>query len=318
MANSKHLAILKKSVDEWNAWRRENPDIVPDLKGAYLRRRRLESLNLAKAWLFETNLRRAGLARANFRKAQLGGADLSGADLSRAVFREANLRGANFSRCNLRGTDFTQATFGLTVLGNVDLSETKGLETVRHVSPSTLGVDTLYRSGGNIPEVFMLGCGLPEPMIALAKSLVTKPPKYYSAFISYAQPDESFAHLLYEHLQKNGVRVWFAPEDIKIGETIEESVDQAIQVYDKLILILSKNSIDRAWVRHEFERAVAKEKREKQIVLYPIRLDDAVFETTEQWAYDLRKRHISDFGNWTNPLMYQHAINRLLRDLNAN
>ena len=26
--------ILKKGVDTWNAWRRENPDIRPDLSGA--------------------------------------------------------------------------------------------------------------------------------------------------------------------------------------------------------------------------------------------------------------------------------------------
>ena len=34
MANDEHVAILKKGVDTWNAWRRENPDIRPDLSGA--------------------------------------------------------------------------------------------------------------------------------------------------------------------------------------------------------------------------------------------------------------------------------------------
>jgi hypothetical protein len=317
MSNSKQLALLKKGVEVWNAWRREERREIPDLKGAYLRRAHLEGVNFSRTLLFEVNLRRADLHRANLRAAHLGGADLSGADLSRASLRKATLNGANLSRADLRGADFSNATFGLTVLGNVDLSQTQGLETVTHASPSTLGVDTLFLSGGNIPEVFLRGCGLPESMIALAKSLVAKPRRYYSAFISYAQADASFATKLHDDLQKNGVRVWFAPEDLKIGDIIENSIDQAIQVYDKLILILSKNSIDRAWVRHEFERALAKEKEQKRIVLFPIRLDDSVFETTEQWAYDLRKRSIGDFRNWTNPLVYQKAINRLLRDLNA-
>lgn len=318
MPNSTHLAQIKRGAEAWNQWRENNPDVAPDLKAAFLRKARLEGVNFSNSLLFETNLRRALCGRANFRGAHLGGADLSGADLRRALFRKANLRGANLSRCDLRGTDFSGAVLGLTVFGNVDLRETKGLAKVVHASPSTLGIDSLYRSGGNIPEEFMRGCGLPERMVELAQSLVNKPPKYYSAFISYAQPDESFAKLLYEHLQQNGVRVWFAPEDLKIGETIEESIEQAIQVYDKLLLILSEHSIGRAWVRHEFARAVNKEKRDKRIVLYPLRIDDAVFDTTEQWAYDLRKRHISDFRNWTNPLIYQNSINRLLRDLNAD
>ena len=37
MANDEHVAILKQGVDDWNAWRRENPDIRPDLSGANLR-----------------------------------------------------------------------------------------------------------------------------------------------------------------------------------------------------------------------------------------------------------------------------------------
>lgn len=322
MANSKHLAVLKKGVDAWNAWRAQDPDLLPDLKGAYLRRRRLDRIDFHKAYLFETNLRRAVLDHANLRGAQLGGADLSGANLHRASLRDANLRGANFSRAELRSADFTHATIGLTVFGSVDLSRVKGLETVTHASPSTVGVDTLYRSGGDIPEPFLRGCGLDDAIIELAKSLAKKSPHYYSAFISYSSQDEYFARRLHEDLRMNGVRVWFAPEDLKIGETIAESVDQAIQDFDKLILVLSKNSIGRAWVRHEFEHAVQKEKAlarraQRRTVLFPIRLDDAVFETTEQWAYELHKRHIGDFRHWENPLLYQNAINRLLRDLNA-
>jgi hypothetical protein len=36
MANDEHIALLKKGPDAWNAWRRENPDICPDLSGANL------------------------------------------------------------------------------------------------------------------------------------------------------------------------------------------------------------------------------------------------------------------------------------------
>ena len=32
MANSEHLEILKRSVKEWNQWRKDNPDVKPDLE----------------------------------------------------------------------------------------------------------------------------------------------------------------------------------------------------------------------------------------------------------------------------------------------
>ena len=31
MANKEHLAILKQGVEVWNKWRKENPEIKPDL-----------------------------------------------------------------------------------------------------------------------------------------------------------------------------------------------------------------------------------------------------------------------------------------------
>jgi hypothetical protein len=38
MANDKHVALLKKGVDAWNAWRHENPKIRPELTDADLSR----------------------------------------------------------------------------------------------------------------------------------------------------------------------------------------------------------------------------------------------------------------------------------------
>jgi hypothetical protein len=52
---------------------------------------------------------------------------------------------------------------------------------VRHWGPSTVGIDTLYRSQGNIPEVFLRGVGVPDEMITYIKSLVVHPRKFYSS-----------------------------------------------------------------------------------------------------------------------------------------
>ncbi len=103
---------------------------------------------------------------------------------------------------------------------------------------------------------------------------------------------------------------------MKIGDRIHRRIDEAIRVHDKLILILSKNSVTRAWVRKEVETALKKERTQKSDVLFPIRLDDAVFKTTEQWADDIRRdRHIGDFTKWKEYDEYTKAFERLVRDL---
>lgn len=317
MAKREHLAVLKKGVAAWNEWRAANPDIEPNLTGAYLRRTSFAGINFSRCVLYGTNLRKCNLKGADFTEARLGGADLSGANLQRAILRRAQLNGANLNRVDLTRATVRYARMGTTVIGDVDLRTVRGLTSVRHDTPSTIGIDTMYRSGGHIPAEFLRGCGVPEYMIEYNTALLGKTVKYHSCFISYAAADERFARKLHDDLQMNDVRVWFAPEDLKIGEEIQESIQEAINTYDKLILVLSKDSVDRAWVRSEYARAVQKEKAQNRHVLFPIRLDNTVFETVEQWAYDLHKRHIGDFRDWTNPLLYQNAFNRLLRDLNV-
>jgi hypothetical protein len=55
-------------------------------------------------------------------------------------------------------------------------------------------------------------------MITYNKSLVGQPFQYYSCFISYSSRDEALAQRLHADLQVDGVRCWFAPEDLKIGD----------------------------------------------------------------------------------------------------
>jgi hypothetical protein len=107
-------------------------------------------------------------------------------------------------------------------------------------------------------------------------------------------------------------------EKITPGTVILRGIDEAIRVYDKLLLILSENSVASNWVEHEVEMALFKEMdRKEQDVLFPIRLDNTVLESPTAWAARLRHRHIADFTCWKNHDDYQAAFTRLLRDLKA-
>jgi hypothetical protein len=353
MANKEHLARLKQGVEVWNAWRNEGRRKRPNLRGANLAGANLAGADLRWANLSAANLRAANLRAADLTAADLHGADLYGADLTRAkltvayfisanltkasltgaslsganlsstnftgaILRAANLRVSDLRAANLREANLSGAQIGWTSLGNIDLSVVQGLDAVLHAGPSSIGIDTLYRSHGNIPESFLRGAGVPDEMISYSKSLVGQPFEYYSCFISYSSRDKALAQRLHADLQAQGVRCWFAPEDLKIGDEIRSVIDASIQVYDRLLLILSKYSVKSHWVQKEVETAFEKEGKENRIVLFPIRIDEAIMHVAVGWAADIRRqRHIGDFTQWKEHGTYQQAFARLLRDLKA-
>ena len=363
MANPEHLAILERGVGAWNSWRNTHKDLMPDLSGVDLRRTELSTVNLSntnlrgaqfreailnKAELYighlrdtdfsrarchEANFSGADLSRADFRGAILTGANLSFADLNNARFKEANLSSADLTRANLNSArlgkaDLSGAVAGHTVFADLDLSTTIGLDSVRHSNPSSIGMDTFLKSRGAIPESFLRGVGIPDTLINNMKSLMSAidPIQFYSLFISYSTKDQDFADRLYADLQAKGVRCWFAPHDIQGGRKIHEQIDEAIRVYDKLLLVLSEASMSSKWVKSEIANAREREEKQKQQMLFPVAL--APFEQIRQWkcfdgdagidsAREIREYFIPDFSQWKDHDSYRKAFDRLMRDLKA-
>src|SRR5438132_1274032 len=144
MANQEQLDILKQGVETWNKWRVGHPDVQrPNLSSADLSNAHLSNAHLSGAGLGGADLGGADLSGAN-----LSGADLSDADLSEADLSKANLFNADLRRADLRRANLFNAKVLLTTFGNVDLSVVKGLDTIRHDGPSTIGIDTIYLSQG--------------------------------------------------------------------------------------------------------------------------------------------------------------------------
>jgi len=193
----------------------------------------------------------AYLYKANLGEADLRWATLIGADLWRTAFAGSRMKGTQFT--------------------DVDLSAAIGLENVRHVGPSPVGIDTIYKSKGKIPAGFLRGCGVPEEFIAYVGSMVGRPIEYYSCFISYSTKDQAFADRLYADLQAKGVRCWFAPHDIMGGRKIHEQIDEAIRVHDKLLLILSEHSMASNWVGTEIANARERERGRRNRCCFPSR-----------------------------------------------
>jgi hypothetical protein len=119
-------------------------------------------------------------------------------------------------------------------------------------------------------------------------------------------------------LERNGIRCWLAPEDLKISDRFRIRVDDAIRAYNKLILLLSENSIESPWIEGEVEAALERERKQQVVVLYPVMLDKAAVATTQVWATDLRKNRITiDMSAWKNEEAYQAALDTLVKTLSA-
>lgn len=326
MADEKQFNILKQGVKTWNQWRKDNPEIVPDLSGAFLdsedlRGVNLNNVNLSKAQLSLANFFRADLIGANLEGADLQATDFRDADLSNANLRGTYLGGTNLTGAFLYGTDFHEATLNATIFGSNDLSEAKGLDSVNHGGPSVFGVDTFYHSKGSIPESLLRGAGIPENFITYAPSLTARPIEFYKCFISFTEADDKFAQKLYNDLKAAGIKCWRWKEDARWGKTLMRSIDEAVRIYDKLIVVCSEQSLNSPAIVREIERALQKEdslarEGKDNEVLFPIRLDDYIFDVWEHYRKaDVTAKNVGDFRQWEVPEEYEKKLARLIQDL---
>ncbi len=322
MANKEHIKIIRQGVETWNKWVKENPKVVPDLSRASFIGANLTNANLTDANLTDANLSSANLISANLSCADLGGAFLIGADLIDANLTGTFLSNANLSGADLSHADLSNAIIGWTIFANNDLSKVKGLDTLDHIGPSMISIDTLYKSGGKIDEFFLRGCGVPDEFISYIPSHVgaQQAIRFYSCFISHSAKDKRFCERLYADLQAKHIRVWYFPEDAKWGKSVWGEIDESIKIYDKLVVVCSKNSLQSGPVLREIQRALSREDRESRHILFPICIDDYIFKTWEhERKADVLSKVVGGFTGWSrSATKYEEAFKKLLSGLQAS
>jgi len=241
-------------------------------------------------------------------------------------FTEADLRNVNFLEADLSHANLTDAQIGKTVFGATNLTETRGLECCWHYANSVIDHSTLIKSG-KLPLPFLRGCGVPDRLIEYAASLWSRPIQFYSCFVSHSSKDHNFAEQLYADLQDNGVPCWFAPHKIQPGKRLHDQSDHAIRLYDRLLLILSDNSMKSEWVKTEIAYGRRKEINEGRQVLFPISL--VPFSQIKDWkclesdtgtdlSREIRQYYILDFSNWKERRSYERTLEHLVEALKMN
>lgn len=351
MADEEQLAILRQGVDTWNKWRKRNTNTLIDLTEADFQQRDLEGVNFREAHLFKANLAKANLIGADLFLADLTGANLQNADLSNASLVEttftvakltnsilcgANLTGANLRVDYLDGANFKGAKLGWTILGAIDISKVIGLEDVKHLEPSVLGVDTLQLSKGKIPSIFLRGCGLSDWEIEQVKLYTpdlsnaeindiqykmydlraNRALQISPLFISYSHVDKDFIDKLEKGLNNLGVRYWRDIHEMKAGR-IEKQIDRAISQNRTVLLVLSKESLKSDWVEHEVRMARNMAKEVGRDILCPLALDDSW--KTGRWPARIMEQimefNILDFSSWQKDVEFEMMFQKLIDGL---
>jgi hypothetical protein len=142
--------------------------------------------------------------------------------------------------------------------------------------------------------------------------------EFPSCFISHSSVDSEFVHKLIRDLKSAGVRCWYAPEDMKIGDEILNALRQAISMNDIVVLVLSQASTGSGWVQDEVTKVFAEERSFGALKLFPIMIDDSAINADIGWVAKIREsRNIGDFRNWKDETTYRRQLERVFRDLVA-
>jgi len=197
------------------------------------------------------------------------------------------------------------------------LRNVNGLETVEHEAPSTIGIDTIFRSNGQIPRTFLVEAGVPEDFIEHIPSLLRTPIEFYSCFISHSTKDKQFCDRLVQDLKAVHIRTWYFHENARWGESMWGEIDRAISHFDKVIVVCSRSSLTSKPVLREIERALVREDQLARDVLFPIRIDDFIFSG---WGHprkaDVIQKIVGDFRGWTSdPSQYKSSLAKLIEAL---
>lgn len=79
---------------------------------------------------------------------------------------------------------------------------------------------------------------------------MTKP---YQLFISYASEDEDYATSLAKSLSYFGLKVWFAPLSLNIGDKLLDSINAGLMASEYGLLLLSPKYLAKQWTRYELD-----------------------------------------------------------------
>ena len=322
-------AHLSRSQMAWSQLQHANMQGISlgraDLTGSCMQEACLQGADLSYAELPFTDLREADLSGADLSEANLAMADLTGASLSGATLHGTILDVANLTGVELRRATlvrpllgrslFCRARFEMTLFADCDLSQVLELESALHAAPSIIGLDTLARSHGLIPEHFLRRAGVPESLIGVQAQLAAGEDRSCRTLLIASIKDSGLAERLMADLWRVGLPTWqlvVDDEEELLGDG-GLTQEQRLTFFDNRVLFCSEDSLASPHGWRMFELAAQNRGLEvaSQPAVIPLNLDNQLLVRNDHLCARLQENAVIDFRGWD----AQDAYNKGLKTL---
>ena len=95
-----------------------------------------------------------------------------------------------------------------------------------------------------------------------------------NVFLCHASADKPFVRRVFADLSDSGFSPWLDEFEIKVGDSIVEKINDAMQDVGSIILFVSKESMRSDWVRREWSSTLARKLKNKNVRILPVLVED--------------------------------------------
>jgi hypothetical protein len=128
--------------------------------------------------------------------------------------------------------------------------------------------------------------------------------KKHEVFLSYSSIDRVYAEKLAHDLQGWGLSVWWDRWEIKVGDSLNDKIQEGRSASCWLAVILTPDSVRSPWVQRELNSGLIQELEERAVVVLPLLFRDC------ELPLFLRDKLYADFRT-----SYDDGLQRLLERL---
>jgi hypothetical protein len=128
-----------------------------------------------------------------------------------------------------------------------------------------------------------------------------------SLFICHASNDKPFVRRLKADLERYGFNVWVDENEIRVGDSLRETIESALERSDYAIIALSKAALHRPWVKREINAIFNLEIERNKKMILPV-----LIEPSEIPLF-LRDKKYADFSK-----SYQKGLTELLQTFSTD
>ena len=92
-------------------------------------------------------------------------------------------------------------------------------------------------------------------------------------FLCHSSQDKPVVEEFAKRLKAANKHVWFDKWEIKIGDSIVEKINEGLETMTHLIIFLSKNSVEKPWVKKELSSALMRKLSDNSVKVMPVKVD---------------------------------------------